>query len=488
MADSQSNGSLDKVKYIVLGCGSIGYNVVEELIHDTSHVIIVDRDEKRVEDLRDQNYDAIVRDITDPGILDGLPVPEVVFILSSDKNANIEAAKRVKEIYPAAYVIARAIDRLSLNLLEQAGADIALYPQEVFAKTAVHHIRRLHSSRLARKLYHFLSGCEGTLGIVVHTNPDPDSISSAMALCAIGKEASGGKLECRILYDGKIGHQENRAFVTLLDIQMEKITQEIVDECDYLAIVDSPGPSVNNFLSPDTKVDIIIDHHREADEKALESFFTDIRPGMGATASIMTQYLQELDISVDQIVATALLYGIRADTREFSRNTTPQDLNYAAFLLPLTDGELLDKITSPSISIETVDALGDAIKGRRVQNGYLFTNVGYVKNRDTIPQAADLLIQLEGVNTAVVYGIGDDFITISARNKDIRMHVGNVMKEAFTGIGEAGGHATMAAAKIPLNSFSLVRNKEELLSLIIDPVLERFADIVGIGKEEKNEV
>jgi nanoRNase/pAp phosphatase (c-di-AMP/oligoRNAs hydrolase) len=216
--------------------------------------------------------------------------------------------------------------------------------------------------------------------------------------------------------------------------------------------------------------------------------FVDVRPSAGATASIMTQYIQELGINIDQKVATALLYGIRADTKEFSRNTTPQDLNYAAFLLPLTDTDLLSKITSPSMAVETLEALGDAIKNRRVQSGYLFTNVGYVRNRDVIPQAADLLIQLEGVNTAIAYGIGDDSITLSARNKDIRLHVGNVLKEAFSDIGEAGGHANMAAARIPLNSFSMVKNKEELLSLIIDPIIERFADQVGLGKEESNEV
>jgi len=45
----------------------------------------------------------------------------------------------------------------------------------------------------------------------------------------------------------------------------------------------------------------------------------------------MAQYLMELDIPVSKSVATALLYGIRADTRDFKRNVTPQDLNYAAF-------------------------------------------------------------------------------------------------------------------------------------------------------------
>ena len=266
MPDSLQNGSKDRIKYIVLGCGSIGYNVVENLVRDSEQVIVIDSDVKRVEDLRDQNFDAIVRNITDPAFLNDLPLPEVVFVLSNDKNANLEAVKRIKEKYPSVYVVARAVDKLSLSLLEQAGADIALYPQEVFAKNVVHLTRRLHSSRLARKLYHFLSEMEGTLGIVLHTNPDPDSISSAMALCAIAKDVTDKQLNCRILYDGKIGHQENRAFVTLLDIEMEKATAEAIDECDYIALVDSSAPGENNALEPGKEIDIIVDHHQLSDQ------------------------------------------------------------------------------------------------------------------------------------------------------------------------------------------------------------------------------
>jgi nanoRNase/pAp phosphatase (c-di-AMP/oligoRNAs hydrolase) len=487
MADSPQAGPPDRIQYLVLGCGSIGYNVIDALMKETDQIMIIDHDEKRVEDLRDQKFDAIMREMEDPKVFDGIPAPEVVFVLSNDKDANLAAVKRATERYASSYVIARAVDPMSVNLLEQSGADIVIYPQEVIARNAIHNIRKLHSSRQARRLHSLLAGWEGTLGIVTHTNPDPDSISSAMALCAIAMEASEGKLGCRIFFDGNIGHQENRAFVNLFDIRMERITPEALNECDHLALVDSSVPGANNGLEKAAPVNIIIDHHRNG-EMAPNAEFVDIRPGMGATASILTQYLQELNLPVDTSVATALLYGIKADTRDFSRNTTPQDLNYAAFLLPLTDSELLGKITSPSISQETLEVLGNAIRNRRIRSGYLFSNVGYIRNRDAVPQAADLLINLEGVNTAVVYGIGDRRITISARNRDIRLHIGNVMAEAFGNIGDAGGHATMAAAVIPLSYFSMVKNKDELLSLVIEPILHKFMEIVGLEDEETNEV
>jgi len=482
--EAVQNVSKERIKYIIFGCGSTGYNVAEELGQESEDLVIVDKDEKRVEDLRDQKYEALVRDLRDPNLMEGLPVPEVAFILTNDRDANLTALKTIKNRYPATYVIARATDPVSVDLLQQEGADIVLYPQEVVARTAIHHIRKLHSSRLALRLYDLLAAWEGTLCIVTHLNPDPDSISSAMALSMIARHASHNKLNCRILYEGDIGHQENRAFINLLEIKMERLTPQILSECNYIALVDSSAPGANNELPKTTRVNIIVDHHKNGERPPGAADFVDIRPGVGATASIMTQYLMELDIPVSKSVATALLYGIRADTRDFKRNVTPQDLNYAAFLLPLTDSDLLDKITSPSISQETVEIMGNAIRNRRIRSGYLFSNVGFIRNRDALPQAADILIHLEGVNTALVYGISDQNIVISGRNKDIRLHLGNVMAEAFGPIGEAGGHATMAAAMIPLSYFSMVKEKEELLNLIIDPILKRFANIVGLDNNE----
>jgi nanoRNase/pAp phosphatase (c-di-AMP/oligoRNAs hydrolase) len=269
---------------------------------------------------------------------------------------------------------------------------------------------------------------------------------------------------------------------------MEKMDPGALQECTYLALVDSPAPGVNNSLPPRTRVHIVIDHHNDGKLGESGTMFVDSRPGLGATASILSQYLQELDISVDKRVATGLLYGIRSDTRDFSRNVTPQDLNNAAFLLPLTDSVLLDKIMSPSLSEETLAILGTAIANRRIQSGYLFSNVGYVRNRDALPQAADLLITLEGVNTALVYGISDEAIIMSARNRDVRLHIGNVLQEAFGTMGDAGGHPSMAAATIPLSYFTMVKSKEDLLFLIMEPLISRFTDIVGLEGEGRNGV
>jgi nanoRNase/pAp phosphatase (c-di-AMP/oligoRNAs hydrolase) len=473
------------VKYGIFGCGTNGFNIILELTKEHERLMVVDRDETRVRHLRDQKYDAYQRDITSSEMLAGLPQFEIAFVMTGDSDANLAAVLAIKKRYSSVQIVARATDPVNGQKLTAAGAEVVLYPQEVVARSAILQIRKQHSSRIAQKLFTLIAGWEGTLGIITHKNPDPDAISSAMALAEIAKQANGKTLITRIFYEGNIGHQENRTFVNLLDIKMEHLTPETLQACNYLALVDCSGPGANNDIPPQTKINIIIDHHKEGKHATGQGSFIDIRPGVGATASIMTQYLQELDVPVDKRVATALLYGIRTDTKEFKRNVTPQDLSYAGFLLPLTDAELLDKIMSPSMSQETLDVMGKAIHERKIQSGYLFANVGYVMNRDSLPQAADLLITLEGVNTALVYGITDNAIVISARNRDIRLHIGNALAEAFGDMGDAGGHPNMGAASLPLNYFGRVEDKEKLLAIVIDPILQKFKNLVGLENEGK---
>ncbi len=487
MRDYRFSGVRGTRTYLVCGCGSVGYLILTELRKEGVGIICMDNNAARVQELREQKIEAILQDMKDPDMLKKLPSFDIAFIVSDNHEANSICVHNIRNMFPHMYIIARAIDPISEKGLIQDGADLVLYPQQVIARTAIEHLKLFEKRHISQELYDLIASWSGDFGIVTHTNPDPDAISSAMALATIAKKANPAIIT-HIFYDGLIGHQENRTLVNLLDIKMEKMRVECLTECEHIAVVDSMGPGVNNGLIPKSSVDIIIDHHNESDPESLSAEFMDIRPKSGACATILTEYLKELGIEPDENVATALLYGIRADTKQFRRNVTPEDFEYAAFLLQYSDADLLEKIMSPQYSHETIDVIGSAIKNRKTKNGYLFSNVGYIRNRDALPQAAELLINLEGISTALVYGITDDAIIMSGRNRDLRLNLGNVMSDAFADLGEAGGHATMAAATIPLKVFSVVKDKEVLLSLVIDPILQKFSEIVGLLEDGSNEV
>ena len=195
-------------------------------------------------------------------------------------------------------------------------------------------------------------------------------------------------------------------------------------------------------------------------------------------------------MNVGEEVATALLYGIRAETLDFKRDTNPADLTAAAYLYPFANHETLEQVESPSMSPETLDVLAEAITNREVQGSHLVSNAGFIRNREALAQAAQHLLNLEGITTTGVFGLADDKIYLAARSKDIRMNIGKVLQEAYGEIGEAAGHSTQASAEIPLGIFTGIEtnddNRDTLLQLTEEAVKSKLFDAMGVESGDSN--
>jgi nanoRNase/pAp phosphatase (c-di-AMP/oligoRNAs hydrolase) len=463
--------------YAILGCGSVGHAVAEELADEGKDVLILDKDESRVEALRDQDLNAQTTNIRDSAVAEVVADRDVILILSSDVEANKAAVSAIRERGGDQFVVVRASDPVSEDELVELGADVVITPSEVIADSA---LRSLESGELeykARQLADLLESTDETLAILTHDNPDPDSIASAVALREIAMEYD---LDADIVYDGEIGHQENRAFVNLLGIELTaRADAPSLDDYGAVALVDHmKSGDVDRSLD----VDIFIDHYEPED--GVDAAFVDVRPNVSSTSTILTKYIQEFDLSPSETVATALLYGIRAETLDFKRDTTPADLTAAAYLYPFANHDTLEQVESPSMSPETLDVLAEAITNREVQGSHLVSNAGFIRDRDALGQAAQHLLNLEGITTTAVFGIADDTIYLSARSKDIRINIGNVLQDAFGGIGDAGGHSTQGSVEIPLGIFTGLDsgngNRDTLLDLTEEAVRRKLFQAMGV--------
>ncbi|MFC7230224.1 DHH family phosphoesterase [Saliphagus sp. GCM10025308] len=464
--------------YAILGCGSVGYAVAEELAEQGKDVLIIDRDENRVESLRDQDLDARTADIREVEAANLVADRSVVLILASDVEANKQAVEHIRNVNGDQFIVARASDPVSGDELADLGADIVINPSTVIADSA---LRALESGELehnAATLAGLLEETTGRLAILTQPSPDPDSIASGAALQAIAAHLG---IESDIIYLGDIGHQENRAFVNLLGIDLLQ-WDDVEDQSVYdtVALVDHTSTEDLTL-----EVDVLIDHAEP--EEGLEPFFTDIRPNMSSTSTIMTKYIQEFDMNVSEEVATALLYGIRAETLDFKRDTTPADLTAAAYLYPFANHDTLEQVESPSMSPETLDVLAEAIANRDVQGSHLVSNAGFVRDREALMQAASHLLNLEGVTTTAVFGVAEETIFLAARSKDIRMNIGSVLADAYGEIGETAGHSTQASAEIPLGIFTGIEisddTRETLLTLTEEAVKRTLFDAMGVEGE-----
>ncbi|MFB6228355.1 MAG: DHH family phosphoesterase [Halobacteriales archaeon] len=463
-------------RYAILGCGSVGYAVAGELADQGEDVLILDADESRVGALRDQDLNARTVDIRDAEVAEVVADHDVVLVLTSEVATNEAAIASIRERGGEQFIVARASDPVSGEELSEAGADVVINPSEVIAESALRVVETQELEYKTERLTEAIENTAGTLAIVTHTNPSPDSIASGMALEAIAETIG---VDADIVYFGDIGHQENRAFANLLEVDLVGLDGPAeIEDYETIALVDhSAGDS-----TVEHDVDIYIDHF-DAEEE-FEAGLRDVRTNVSATSTILTKYVQEFDIRPTEALATALLYGIRDETLDFKRDTTPADLTAAAYLYPFADHDVLEQVESPSMSPETLDVLAEAIQNREVRGSHLVSNAGFVHERDALGQAAQHLLDLEGITSTAVFGIADDMIHLAARSKDIRINIGNVLGEAFENSGEAAGHSTQATVEIPLGIFTGIEaseeNRETLLSLADEAVKGKLLDAMGV--------
>jgi nanoRNase/pAp phosphatase (c-di-AMP/oligoRNAs hydrolase) len=463
------------MRRLVLGCDAVGTEVVERMADWPGDLAVVDSTGSRVESLRDRGIHATEGDLDDP--TDYPEQADVVLVADTDPQLNHAAATTAREKFPDALLIAYAgtdpeqPDSVAAPRTKRrdlaAIADRTIDPTAALAEGV--NAAATGTATKVHRLFRILREQEGPLAVVTHDNPDPDAIASAVGLCRIARQLGVAATPC---YFGEITHQENRALVNLLGLELHNLdAPEDIEEYAAVALVDHSRPGVNDQLDPDTEISIVVDHHPP--RGPVEARFVDLRPEIGATSTLVTDYFDRLGRRPEADVAGALLYGIRIDTKEFTREVSTADFQAAASLIGDADTETLRKIESPSVSAEVLELLATAIQNRAVRGSTLTTCVGPLADRDALAQAAEQLLNMEGITTTVVYGFADGTVYVSGRARGSEVDLGEVLRDAFDQIGSAGGHADMAGAQIPLGILGDTPETDvESLSKIVTEVID----------------
>src|SRR5206468_10335488 len=171
----------------------------------------------------------------------------------------------------------------------------------------------------------------GPLVILPHDNPDPDALASAAALKYLVGELL--RKEAHIALGGIVGRAENRAMLTYLNITLVPVSEVHFGGETQVALVDTQPGRPNNSLPDGLVPTAVIDHHPAYDEYPGVPFL-DLRDEYGATSTILTEYLRESRLTVEPKIATALFYGISAETRDLGPEGPAADIEPGHFLYP----------------------------------------------------------------------------------------------------------------------------------------------------------
>jgi nanoRNase/pAp phosphatase (c-di-AMP/oligoRNAs hydrolase) len=289
---------------------------------------------------------------------------------------------------------------------------------------------------------------ERSVLILPHNDPDPDAIASAVALRHLLAETLS--VDGYIAYKGIIGRAENKALVRYLDYPMRRLADADLSLSRPIALVDTQPGAGNNALPAESSAAIVLDHHplREATATA---GFADVRPDVGSTSTILTEYLRAVEVEPPLPLATALFYGIKTDTLGLVRGTSPADVAAYFYLQPLVDLEALVEIERAQVPIEYFQRLDAALHSARVYGDVVISFVGAMRRPDLAAEMADLLLRLKGIQWAICIGEYKGELVLSIRTRSQRPSAVRVVRAIIDERGAAGGHGSMAGGNVPLH-------------------------------------
>lgn len=288
--------------------------------------------------------------------------------------------------------------------------------------------------------------------ILTHDNPDPDSVAAALALAQIFDQKAG--LKSTIAYGGIIGRAENRALLKVLKLPVVPVSRIDFDAHDLFCLVDTQPRMGNHSLPATHPPDVIFDHHPER-EDSRNATIAEVGGEFGATSTIAARYLRALRLAPTREVATALFYGIKADTRDLWRETEDVDVDAYLWLFPMVDKDALAQIEHPKLPAEYFRLYHTAIERGRVQGNAVIADLGEIYSPDMVAEVAERHLFLEGIKWSLALAVYEGSLFLSLRTNDKRMNAGRLIRQVVEEKGgSAGGHGQMAGARIPVAALS----------------------------------
>lgn len=294
--------------------------------------------------------------------------------------------------------------------------------------------KRVHDLRV-------FAGETEVVPILIQHDPDPDGMASALGIRTLLHRTEE---DAPVISLGEVTRPENQRLAELLDLQVVRVSESELNRYTKVITVDTqplPGESRTRYA--------VIDHHPA--RQGYSADLVDIRPEMGAAATMITEYLRVSDErGITPRLATALIYGIRTDTEVLRRGTSAADIEAYAFLQGIADQALLRKIGRAAFSEKAVRALGSALAKLGVDGDMAVAYAGTLDRQaaNVLPNLADFCLGIEGVSWSAAAGRVDEELVINIRRAGESPGAGDLAQALAQEEGMGGGHHTMARVAI----------------------------------------
>lgn len=330
----------------MLGCGDVGFTVVNELKKLDIEPVIIDHDAKKAEYLGFHGYKTIEGDFGSPEVLGKADIEhaEAVVITVRDFSATEQALKAIAGLGVKPIVIARVSEESETPEARRLGANGVLPSAQILASSllkAIHDVKAMAKEKRLRALLRELG--RGRLAIVLQDKPSLDALASGAAFKCYAK-AFGADSDIICRWDES--KQPESAFISSLGLHLTPVEGVSFEEYTGFVLI---ATHANCALPRDILPTVVIDNHLVLLGE-VRARFCDIEP-VGATSTLLTDYLRHAAVELDEATATALAVGILSNTQGFTNGATLPDLKTLEYLLPYVNTDLLRRLCADKFSL-----------------------------------------------------------------------------------------------------------------------------------------
>lgn len=308
--------------------------------------------------------------------------------------------------------------------------------------------------------------------IQTHNFPDPDAIASAYGLQYF-LDYHG--IPANICYNGNVDKISVAKMITNFDIDMRPISELDLRKDDYVVLVDGQKYNANLTDIPGEEV-AVIDHHKTV--KPCEYLYKDVRI-CGSCSTLIAQYIKESNTPMTKKVASVLSYGLKMDTDSMNRGVQKLDIKMLDYLFDYMDRELVQSMYNNGMELKDLRAYGAAIENIQIYDRIGLARIPFDCQDALIAMVSDFILRLDAVTIAVIYAERNGGLKFSVRSEEPGVHAGDLTMNALKGIGDGGGHFTMAGGYMP------AQYRIEGDSIEDRAIYERFVNAVSVVKEIK---
>lgn len=299
--------------------------------------------------------------------------------------------------------------------------------------------------------------------IQAHDFPDHDAISSAFAFGYL-LETQG--IKTRLVYNGIVDRISLQKMIEVLAIPIIHASEAGLTEEDKIITVDGCIGEKNVTDLPGDEI-AAIDHHEVTAPKGL--WFSDIRPEYGATATIMFEYYQALEVSMPRNIATALQVGLAIDTANLTRGFVDADLRAFEYFHSVADQDLVGRICRNSMQQKELIYYQKMLEvlARHGNVAFAWLEEGCPKNMLGI--LGDFVLGLDEVDVVILAATAGECVHLSLRSESSNINVSTLVRDVLlhNNVGFGGGHSHMAGGILDLKLFHGSALNNDLFELFL---------------------